>query len=626
MVLPAPDLDDRRFQDFVDDAKRLVQRRCPEWTDHNVHDPGVTLIEAFAMMADQLVYRLNRVPDRLHLRFLELVGVRLYPPAAARVPGDVLAVGGAARADRACPPARRSPAGVRPSSEPVCFTTAQPRHRSRRCRCWSCGRCSPTAPCASTARTARRAGGCKLFGDAAAGRGRAARRPRPGRPRRARSAVRLDCRIDGIGVDPTQPAAALGGLDRRTAGRRATVDRDTTGGFNQPGEVVVHLPAGHATSLVGGLRAGWLRARDRRAAGARHVVLAARPTLSSVRRRGGRRHRGRGARRAGARRGARRVRGRAGAAVRAAPRAGAASAPGRCELEVSDGRRLADLADRRTTSPRAAADDAHAVVDPASGEVELGPVVRLADGTVRQHGAVPPAGAVLRVGPYLTGGGARGNVGSRRAARAALVDPVRRAGREPLPGPRRPGRRDPRRGPRPRRRSRCAAAAARSRPRTSSTSRATRRPRLARVRCVPAEDGRPGDVRLLVVPALGDVRAGAVRRAAAGRGRPATGSPQSVDARRLVGTRVVVEPPVYQGVTVVARLRGNGSRSADDVRDDALAALHRFLSPVVGGPDGDRLAVRPGAALRRGVRGAAPGARRRAGRGRPAVPGRPGDR
>ena len=62
MVLPAPNLDDRDFQDLVDDAKRLVQQRCPEWTDHNVSDPGVTLIEAFAQMVDQLIYRLNRVP------------------------------------------------------------------------------------------------------------------------------------------------------------------------------------------------------------------------------------------------------------------------------------------------------------------------------------------------------------------------------------------------------------------------------------------------------------------------------------------------------------------------------------------------------------------------------------
>ena len=67
MSLPAPNLDDRRFQDLVDDAKRLVQQRTRVWTDHNVSDPGVTLIEAFAWITDQMLYRLNRVPElQLH--------------------------------------------------------------------------------------------------------------------------------------------------------------------------------------------------------------------------------------------------------------------------------------------------------------------------------------------------------------------------------------------------------------------------------------------------------------------------------------------------------------------------------------------------------------------------------
>lgn len=77
MPLPSPNLDDRRFQQFVDDAKRYIQQRAPEWTDHNVSDPGVTLVETVAHMADQIVYRLNRVPDKNHLAFLDLVGITL---------------------------------------------------------------------------------------------------------------------------------------------------------------------------------------------------------------------------------------------------------------------------------------------------------------------------------------------------------------------------------------------------------------------------------------------------------------------------------------------------------------------------------------------------------------------
>src|SRR6185369_14825288 len=86
MALPVPNLDDRRFQDFVDDAKRLISQRCPAWTDHNVSDPGVTLVELFAFMADQLTYRLNRVPDRQYVTFLDLLGVQLFPPTASGAP------------------------------------------------------------------------------------------------------------------------------------------------------------------------------------------------------------------------------------------------------------------------------------------------------------------------------------------------------------------------------------------------------------------------------------------------------------------------------------------------------------------------------------------------------------
>ena len=84
MSTPEVKLDPRTYQDLVDEARTRAGRRCPEWTDHNVSDPGVTLIETMASMVDQLIYRLNRVPDRHYVKFLELLGVQLLPPAPAR--------------------------------------------------------------------------------------------------------------------------------------------------------------------------------------------------------------------------------------------------------------------------------------------------------------------------------------------------------------------------------------------------------------------------------------------------------------------------------------------------------------------------------------------------------------
>ncbi len=83
MALPSPNLDDRRFQQFVDDAKRYIQQRAPEWTLQR-RDPGVTLVETVAHMADQIVYRRNRVPEKNHLAFLDLVGITLFLLLAAR--------------------------------------------------------------------------------------------------------------------------------------------------------------------------------------------------------------------------------------------------------------------------------------------------------------------------------------------------------------------------------------------------------------------------------------------------------------------------------------------------------------------------------------------------------------
>ena len=83
MSLNTPRLDDRSFQDIVDEAKRLIPKYAPDWTDHNLSDPGVALIELFAWMTESIIYRLNQVPDVLYIKFLELFGITLFPPSAA---------------------------------------------------------------------------------------------------------------------------------------------------------------------------------------------------------------------------------------------------------------------------------------------------------------------------------------------------------------------------------------------------------------------------------------------------------------------------------------------------------------------------------------------------------------
>ncbi|WP_327331742.1 putative baseplate assembly protein [Calothrix rhizosoleniae] len=82
--LPSPNLDDRRFDDLVEECMMRIPRYCPEWTDHNLSDPGVTLIELFAWLTDQMLLRFNQVPRKNYIAFLELLGVRLQPPAPAR--------------------------------------------------------------------------------------------------------------------------------------------------------------------------------------------------------------------------------------------------------------------------------------------------------------------------------------------------------------------------------------------------------------------------------------------------------------------------------------------------------------------------------------------------------------
>lgn len=84
-MIPSPNLDDRTHKDIIDEAIRLIPHYCPDWTNHNPTDPGITMIELFAWMVEMLIYRLNRVPEKTYLTLLDLVGLSYTDPQASRV-------------------------------------------------------------------------------------------------------------------------------------------------------------------------------------------------------------------------------------------------------------------------------------------------------------------------------------------------------------------------------------------------------------------------------------------------------------------------------------------------------------------------------------------------------------
>ncbi len=84
MPIPVPNLDDRRYQDLLDEARARIPVHTPEWTNFQPSDPGITLVELFAFMTETLLYRCNLVPERNRRTFLNLLGIPLRPATSAQ--------------------------------------------------------------------------------------------------------------------------------------------------------------------------------------------------------------------------------------------------------------------------------------------------------------------------------------------------------------------------------------------------------------------------------------------------------------------------------------------------------------------------------------------------------------
>lgn len=589
MPLPTPNLDDRRFQDIVDEAKRLIPRYTPQWTDHNVSDPGVTLIELFAWMVEMMLFRLNRVPDKSYITFMNLLGVRLQPAVAAQVPltfwlaspptepvlipinTEVTTVQTAA--EFAVTFSTNTDLVVRPAELKLLFTS--PDERQFEDQWWKLDVASESFNAFSAT-------------------------PQPGDAfylgfRYDHSdhllVLTIDAAIQGIGVDPTNAPLAWEAwcsegwteaeLERDEAGR----PNDETGGLNKRGALVLLLPGGMALHEINGKRAYWLRCRYTTPQPNQPTYTAS-PKIHALQ-----------AAALGATVGAThattvvgellgRSDGMPGQHARleyppVLPRRGDEMV----ELQNEEGGWVAW--EERTDFAESQPTDLHVVVDSVSGDVSFGPFMREPDGSGRQYGAVPPRGALMRMHRYRSGGGVHGNVdrGKLTVLKSTVPYVDRVMNRQ-----RATGGRDAETLEHAKLR---APQALRTRDRAVTSEdfeflALQASPGVARAKClqpraVGAGGAAPGTVQVLLVPDISPregrllaeqfVLGQAVRQAVQ----------QYLDDRRMLTTVVALGPPQYLFVRVEVRIKARREADPDIVQRDALAQLYRFLNPLAGG-------------------------------------------
>lgn len=632
MPLPAPNLDDRTFQDLVDECKRMIPRYCPEWTDHNVSDPGIALIELFSWLTEQMLYRLNQVPDKNYIKFMELLGLRLQPPSAAQT--EITFWLSAPQPGVITVPASTEVATIRTETvEDLIFTTEQDLTiippTLTAVQGWPVGQ--PPRQHLSDLRYPRIEGqGIFVFSDyptlqdRPAGYAEDLDAPQPGDALYlgfdedlSRNILNLtfdNREAQNRGVNPSDPPLVWEAwLGERFGWRSLELAReDTTGGLTGAGDIALYLPGELAPGYFGGQDARtWVRgvitpSRPGQGAFSQSPELL-RLSATTI----------------------------GGAAV-----ASHSQSVVEEDLGTSDGTpgqvfRLArtpilprrggeviqienDLGDfepwREVTSfwpvdqvcptcgqahpgangsvsPTSSADRWYQI-DDMTGEVRFGPLVREPNGGARQCGAVPPKGRRIRMARYRHGGGARGSVGPNTIVVLKQALPYI----NPEVTNRRPatGGADAETIERAKLR---APEAIRTRDRAVTAADFELLARnassgVARVKCLQAgpigvaDAPTAGQVTVLLVPEVTD--AGGPLEPARLRLDPSIRAAvlRYLDERRLLTTTLVVDDAPVIGVSIDAVVQILPAADPDRVRAAIERRLYRFLHPTLGWTDG----------------------------------------
>lgn len=588
MPLPDPQLDDRRFQDIVNEAKGLIPRYCPEWTDHNVSDPGVTMIELFAWMTDMVLFRLNRVPEKNYLRFMDLIGMQLKDAVPAKTSLSFLLSApqpGAITINRGT-----EVSTVETTDLPgISFTTdhdltvVPPTLRQ----------CLFSSDDVNFADYTSRLMLDGEFFDAFQ------RVPLPGDTLHFGFVenlsnhtlnLEIDANVEGIGVDPRDPPIAWEAWCGDTRGWvRCHVDRDETGGLNTDGAVVLSLPPQMEARILSRLQLHWVRLRVIQPR-PRQPTYSGSPRVNTV------------------------LPSSIGGTVPATHSAISGNellgrttgVPGESftlmnapvlprqedeflevfEPEGDAWERWTEVENFRDSGP----DDNHYVLDGVTGTISFGPTIRETDGAEHVHGRTPPRGSSLRIGRYRYGGGTIGNVGAHtlNVLKSSIPYVASVINKSAAAGGLDPESLDAARFRAPQ--------VIKTRDRAITAGdfeflalEASRR--VARARCIQvrtdstASSVPPGTVELLIVPLVPADHARTIESL-----QPPPELLETVrtflDDRRILGTQLVVDGPAYVGVSVEASILVQRHRNGDEVRADVAARIREYLDPLLGGPDG----------------------------------------
>ncbi|MCD6302431.1 MAG: putative baseplate assembly protein [Anaerolineae bacterium] len=593
MALPTRSLDDRSFQDLVDEAKKKIPLYCPEWTDHNVSDPGITLIELFCWLVDMLLYRVNQMPHTHYVKLLELLGITLEPPRAATVPLTFY-FSAPQPAPVTIPRATAVSTRRVDEAEPVVFTTQEE---------------LTIHPAELTQILVRKQRGSGMaYESVSLARLKKEFTPFTDEPPKVGEAlylgfeaplhrhvlgVDLTCvRAGGQNIVPENPplqwqAWTEGGWERLPQ------EQDGTGGMSWSGQVRLRLPE-LARRAIGETEAYWVRCEVTEATGDIRPYTTS-PIIREVRLVSW------------------------GATVPAShaseehdePLGRSDGSPGQVYhldhtpiLPRWDTERVEVwMPGMETWEPWREVDDFSEcgpdervyTLDSVTGEVTFGPALRLTDGSARQYGAIPPRGADIRFSSYRYGGGTSGNVrsGTITELKTTIAYVSRVTNHLPAQG------------------GLDAETLEEAMFRAKSLMRTRYRAvtaedyeflarqafpgRVARVRCLqtPITGGRggapsPGQVYVMIIPAIHEQEAQGyiplTRLALSDDLRDEVHA--YLDERRLLTTRLQVRQAGFKRVRVHARIVARPGVDHVRLEQDVIAALNRTLNPLVGGPDG----------------------------------------